>query len=196
MLVVSLLQRGHVSPSPVDMLQRGQNIVGCVNSPHSHLVLNVVLLQLWHFLTPNSTSISPILSLSDFEWFAASWSDRILPPAWPIGNKTCTEGRISRLFDFSGRPILPPILNGARSIICTPLSIETAFTVVFASSGDGCNLFSSGVRPRHLMSGYGCSIIILPSRTLCGINSVSRSSFIFASWGIVRAPSCLPFSEI
>jgi hypothetical protein len=63
--VVRVLQRGQSSLSPVGILHLGQNFVGWVRPPQSHLGSKDVFPQLVHFLTPSSTSITPFLSFCD-----------------------------------------------------------------------------------------------------------------------------------
>src|SRR5665811_1044166 len=171
--VVSLLHFGHRGLL-TSMPQDSHFSRGWVNFPHEHLFLNVRILQeeqmrcpIWTFIVPTFPfwMVRPVFrSLfrqspsSSSTYSFAFWSDLRFPPASPIGKSTCGAGFISRLSDFSGRPILAPILMGARARMVIPLTF-TSVSMIFASGT--VHLFLRFLStPRHVIRGSGSAMYI------------------------------------
>src|SRR5659263_688907 len=204
--VVFLLHFGHRGLL-TSMLHDSHFNNGCVNIPHEHLFLNVFILQveqircpIWTFIVPTFPfwMVRPVLrSLfrpspsSSSTYSFAFWSDLRFPPASPIGKRTCGAGFISRLSDFSGRPILAPILIGARARMIIPLTFKSV-SMIFASGTIHVFLRFLSM-PRHAIRGSGSSMYICFSRTVWGTRSTSRMSFIFSSTGNESFSAYFPF---
>ena len=128
-----------------------------------------------------------MVSLWLFFPFMTPWNERRDPPSSPTGKMTWGGGRISRAFDFPGRPILPPIRMPARDRICIPdRYMARERPSVSGALSHSLRIFRSAVRPRHAQSAFGAGMRIIPSVTVWGTRRISRCRFSGASAGRVR----------